>query len=251
MLKSESVVADRVSYKQDGQEFESVLLTRGAAYDAHTLMLLVPNFTGMNTRAVDRGKQFAEVDRDVFVVDIYGAGTRPKSFDEAFEAMQSLEQKPLDVRRRMIQALDVARQGFQHRHGRRPSRVAAIGFCFGGGNVLELARSGADVDAVVSIHGSLLTGLPAEMGTIKAPILIAHGAADPVVPKSHRDAIEQELTDAGAKWSMLVFGGVRHAYTDDDMPPTEASAFDAHATAQTYKALEEFIRKSSGYAESS
>ena len=94
-------------------------------------------------------------------------------------------------------------------------RRAAIGFCFGGGNVLELARDGADIAAAVSIHGDLKTAEAAKPGAVKAALLVTHGAPDPVVPKADRDAFEAEMEAAGAKWQMLVFSGVLHAYTDE------------------------------------
>ena len=92
----------------------------------------------------------------------------------------------------------------------RLSRQAAAGLCFGGGNVLELARTGADVKAVVCLHGDLLTPTPARAGEIKAAVCVLHGSADPVVPKKDRDAFEAEMEASGAKWQMLVFGGLLH-----------------------------------------
>src|SRR5690606_13034635 len=93
-------------------------------------------------------------------------------------------------------------------------RVLAAGFCFGGGNVLELARSGARLDGVGTFHGDLKTRRPADPGAITCPILITLGTIDPAVPKADRDAFEEEMTEAGAKWQMLLFSGVVHSFTD-------------------------------------
>jgi dienelactone hydrolase len=106
-------------------------------------------------------------------------------------------------------------------------RRAAVGFCFGGGNVLELARDGADLAAAVSIHGDLKTALPAEQGRVKAALLVVHGAPDPVAPKADRDAFEAEMNAAGAKWQMVVFSGV--------------AAWDEPATRQTYALTHQFL----------
>jgi dienelactone hydrolase len=118
---------------------------------------------------------------------------------------------------------------------------AAVGFCFGGGNVLELARDGADLAAAVSIHGDLKTALPAGKGTIKAALLVAHGAPDPVAPKADRDAFEAEMNAAGAKWQMLVFSGVLHAYTDQGADVPGVAAWDEPATRQTYALTHQFL----------
>jgi len=120
-------------------------------------------------------------------------------------------------------------------------RRAAIGFCFGGGNVLELARDGADLAAAVSIHGDLKTAAPAQPGAIKAALLVAHGAPDPVAPKADRDAFEQEMDAAGAKWQTLVFSGVLHAYTDQGADVPGVAAWNEPACRQTYALTHQFI----------
>jgi dienelactone hydrolase len=120
-------------------------------------------------------------------------------------------------------------------------RRAAVGFCFGGGNVLELARDGADLAAAVSIHGDLKTALPAGKGTIKAALMVAHGAPDPVAPKADRDAFEAEMDAAGAKWQMVVFSGILHAYTDQDADVPGVAAWDEPATRQTYALTHQFL----------
>ena len=107
------------------------------------------------------------------------------------------------MRRRIAAALDTLTREADRRAIGDISRRAAIGFCFGGLNVLDLARTGADVQAVVSMHGTLATPQPAKRGDIKAAVLAVHGAADPVAPKAERDAFEAEMTEAGARWALL------------------------------------------------
>ncbi len=106
----------------------------------------------------------------------------------------------LERRRRIVAALETLRAESRKRGIGDLSRQAAAGFCFGGGNVLELARTGADVKAVVCLHGDLLTPIPARAGEIKAAVCVLHGSADPVVPKKDRDAFEAEMEASGAKW---------------------------------------------------
>jgi dienelactone hydrolase len=105
---------------------------------------------------------------------------------------------------------------------------------------LELARDGADLAAAVSIPGDLKTALPAEKGRVKAALLVAHGAPDPVTPKADRDAFEADNA-AGAKWQMVVFSGVLHAYTDQGADVPEIAAWDEAATRQSYALTHQFL----------
>ena len=121
------------------------------------------------------------------------------------------------------------------------TRRAAIGFCFGGLNVLDLARTGADVQAVVSMHGTLSTPQPAKQGDIKAAVLAVHGAADPVAPKAERDAFEAEMSAAGARWALLTFGNVVHAFTDPKENMPGVSVYNEPATRHGYALAHVYI----------
>src|SRR5262249_32458752 len=118
---------------------------------------------------------------------------------------------------------------------------AAVGFCFGGGNVLELARDGTDLHAVVAIHSDLKTEAPARAGDVKAKLLVIHGTPDPVVPKADRDAFEAEMDAAGAKWQMLLFSGILHAYTDEDSNMAGVAIYCENASRPTYARTHGFI----------
>jgi dienelactone hydrolase len=122
------------------------------------------------------------------------------------------------------------------------TRRAAIGFCFGGLNVLDLARTGADVQAVVSMHGSLSTPQPAKQGEIKAAVLAVHGAADPIAPKAERDAFEAEMEAAGARWALVTWGsGVVHAFTDVGVNVPGIAVYDEAVTRHAYATAHAFI----------
>ncbi len=122
------------------------------------------------------------------------------------------------------------------------SKKAAVGFCFGGGNVLELARSGADLDAVVCLHGDLATTMPAKKGDIKAAVFVIHGSKDPVSGKADRNALEDELDGAGANWQMLDFGGRLHSFAEEETDMPGVAKYDAGAAHQTYRMLDDFIQ---------
>jgi dienelactone hydrolase len=107
--------------------------------------------------------------------------------------------------------------------------------------IITYSRDGADIAAAVSIHGDLKTAAPAQKGAVKAALLVAHGAPDPVVPKADRDAFEAEMDAAGAKWQMLVFSGILHAYTDEGIHVPGVAAWDEPATRTTYALTHQFI----------
>ena len=122
------------------------------------------------------------------------------------------------------------------------SKKAAVGFCFGGGNVLELARSGTALDAVVSLHGDLQTTLPAKAGDIKAAVFVIHGSKDPVAPKADRDALEAEMDGVGANWQLLDFGGRLHSFAEEETMMKGVAEYHAGAAHQTYRMLNDFIQ---------
>jgi dienelactone hydrolase len=195
---------------------------------------------GMTDRAIQRGELVAANRYVVFVADMYGAGTRPADFSEAAGLANPLRADAIEQRRRVKAAFETM-IGQAKKRNLIDDRRAAVGFCFGGGNVLELARDGTDLAAAISIHGDLKTALPAGKGMIKAALLVAHGAPDPVAPKADRDAFEAEMNAAGAKWQMLVFSGVLHAYTDQGADVPGVAAWDEPATRQTYALTHQFL----------
>jgi len=203
-------------------------------------VLLAPNWIGMTDHAIQRGELVAANRYVVFVADMYGAGTRPADFGEAAALANPLRADAIEQRSRVKAAFETMIAQAQKR-SLIDDRRAAVGFCFGGGNVLELARDGADLAAAVSIHGDLKTALPAGKGTIKAALLVAHGALDPVAPRADRDAFEAEMNAAGAKWQMVTFSGVLHAYTDQGADVPGIAAWDEPATRQTYALAHQFL----------
>ena len=126
-----------------------------------------------------------------------------------------------------------------------PKRLAAIGFCFGGTTVLELAYSGADLAGVVSFHGGLPRPQPGDLQRLKAKILVLHGADDPHVPAAGITAFEQAMRQAGADWQMVFFGGAVHGFTNPAAGDNQASgvAYDARAARRSWRCMQEFFRE--------
>jgi dienelactone hydrolase len=203
-------------------------------------LLMAPNWMGMTDGAIERGRLIAAGRYVVFVADMYGAGTRPANFAEAADLANPLRADAIEQRKRIRAAFE-AMIAEGEKRALIDERRAAVGFCFGGGNVLELARDGADIAAAVSIHGDLKTALQARKGAVKAALLVAHGAPDPVAPKVDRDAFEAEMDTAGAKWQMVLFSGVLHAFTDQGADVPGVAAWDEPAARQTYALMHQFL----------
>lgn len=232
--------SETIAYQLGSQAFSGALVYDRAVTRRRPALVMAPNWMGVTDAAIERARLVAGDRYVVLVADLYGAGRRPKDFVEAAAFSEPLKSDAAEARRRMRAALDaLAVEG-----GRRQiidDNRAAIGFCFGGGNAFELARDGAGLHAAVSIHGDLKTHAPAGRGTVRAPLLVLHGSADPVVPKAHRDAFEAEMDAAGARWEMLLFSGVLHAYTDVGTDVPGIAKYDEHATRHSYALMHQFL----------
>lgn len=144
--------------------------------------------------------------------DMYGPDIQNGEPGASHLAYGEMHARPGTVRSRALAWLDAVRA----HPGVDPKRLAAIGYCFGGHCVLELARAGADLQAVVSYHGTLQTHAKAEAGVPKCEIVAYCGAQDPFAPMADIDALRQELIDAGARYQITVFGEAAHSFTDPD-----------------------------------
>src|SRR5262249_38751602 len=145
------------------------------------------------------------------------------------------------MRRRIAAALDTLTRKSDRRAIGDISRRAAMGFCFGGLNVLDLARTGADVQAVVSMHGTLTTPQPAKRGEVKAVVLAVHGAADRVAPRAGRDVLEGEMRAAGACGALPTFGDVSPAFPAPQANVPGRAVYDEPATRHGYALAHAFI----------
>lgn len=232
--------AEIIKYPMGALTAEGALIYDENVSGKRPALLMAPNWMGMTNDAMERGRLIAASRYVVFVADMYGAGTRPANFAEAADLADPLRADAVEQRKRIRAAFEAMIAEGQRRT-LIDERRAAVGFCFGGGNVLELARDGADIAAAVSIHGDLKTALQARKGAVKAALLVAHGAPDPVAPKVDRDAFEAEMDAAGAKWQMVLFSGVLHAFTDQGADVPGVAAWDEPAARQTYALMHQFL----------
>lgn len=204
---------DYIDYQDGDDVFEGYFAWDETLSDQQPVVLIAHDWAGRRELACSAAESMVDLGYAGFAVDIYGKGIFGKDADTAGNSalmMPYVEDRAL-LRQRMLAALNAVRT-----LGRIDvSKVAAIGYCFGGMAVLELARSGADIDGVVSVHGLLGHGeIPSEK--VLAKVLCLHGHDDPMGPPDQVLAFESEMTAQKADWQMHIFGGTSHAFTNPD-----------------------------------
>ena len=207
-----------VDYKQGATLLEGYMAYDDSFKGQRPGILVVHEWKGLNDYAKRRADMLARLGYIAFAADIYGKGIRPETIAEAGALAGKYKADRALLRARVNVALDVLK-AIPHVD---VSRLAAIGYCFGGSAVLELARSGADVKGVVSFHGGLSSPTPQDAKNIKARILVLHGAADPFVNADEVAAFEKEMTDAKVNYRLIKYPGARHGFTNPDnknVPP--------------------------------
>jgi dienelactone hydrolase len=224
---------EKVPYA-DGETALTGLLSRPAG-KPRAAIVVYPTIMNQEGVVLEKAASLAGHGYLAFMADFYGRN--PANFEQSREFAAEIRPQPQDFRRRVRQAI-AAVAGLPEAEG---LPLAAIGFCMGGGAVLELAREGAPFVAVVSFHGLLTTDLPAEPGKVGARILICHGDADPAVPRSHVTAFWEEMDAAGADWHFHAYSGVKHGFTNPAPPLNPAVAYDGSADRQSWAAMFELF----------
>jgi dienelactone hydrolase len=198
------------------------------------------NGWGLNDYAKRRVEQLAELGYVAFAADIYGEGRIAVDIEEARQLSGTYKgDRPL-FRARVAAGLETLKA----QPSVDPARVAAIGYCFGGTAVLELARGGAEVAGVVSFHGGLDSPTPEDAKNIRAKVLVLHGADDPLVPPAEVLAFEEEMRQGGVDWQLISYGGAVHGFTNPasgDDPSGRGVAYNAVADARSWAAMRQFF----------
>jgi dienelactone hydrolase len=234
-----SIQGTSVQYKDGKDTLKGYL-----AYDAdlkgkRPTVLIVHEWKGLDDYAKKRARQLAERGYLAFAVDIYGDGQVLKTVEDAAKMSSAYKSNPKKLRGRIQAAYDFIKSNPQF----DSQRVAAIGYCFGGTTVLEWARAGAKVDGVVSFHGGLKTDLPAKKSSVRAKVLVLHGAEDPYVPEAELVSFENEMRKANADWQLVKFGGAVHGFSRSDAGRNTKSgyAYDKKADARSYEMMLQFF----------
>jgi dienelactone hydrolase len=235
------VMTQTVEYRQDGTVMRGFLAYDDGLKGKRPGVLVVHEWWGLNDFARDRALKLAGLGYVALAADMYGNGVITSNPEEAGKLAGALTGNPDLLRARAQAALKVLATDPRV----DPRRLAAIGFCFGGTTVLELAYSGADLAGVVSFHGGLPRSQPGDLQRLKAKILVLHGADDPHVAPADITAFEQAMRQAGADWQMVFFGGAVHGFTNPAAGDNKASgvAYDARAARRSWRCMQEFFRE--------
>lgn len=207
-----AVVVKPHAYEIDGEAFEGLIIYDDAVTTPRPGLMMVPNWLGVTERSAEKAARAAGDKYVVFMADMYGKSVRPSNPDEAKAAATSVRSDRALMRKRAQAAVKAFEA--QSVVPVDTAKMAAIGFCFGGGAVLELARSGAELDAFISFHGNLDTPNPDDAKQIKAPVLVLHGADDPAVPQEQVDGFVAEMKATDVDWQLVSYGNAVHSFTD-------------------------------------
>jgi dienelactone hydrolase len=233
------LVKKPIEYKQGDATLKGYLVYDDKVPEKRPGVVLVPEWWGLNDYVKGRAEQIAQLGYVALAADIYGDGHVTTDPNEAGKLAGKFRSDRNLLRARTQAALDTLKARPQV----DPSKTAAIGYCFGGTAVLELARSGADVNGVVSFHGGLDAPMPAKKGDVKAKILILTGGDDPFAPKEQVQAAEKEFKDAGAEVKVVTYPGAVHAFTNPnaDKVGIKGIGYNKEADEKSWEEMKNFF----------
>ena len=230
-----------VSYKADGLLMQSHLYFVDGA-SGQPGILVFPEAFGLSQHAKNHAERLAGLGYIALACDLHGEGKLFADLKSVSGILEGLRSEPVHIRARAKAGLDalIARREVDS------SKIAAIGYCFGGTMALELARSGEPIAGVVGFHSSLATVAPQDARNFKGKVLVCIGADDPVIPLQQRIDFEKEMREGGVDWQMDLYGGVRHSFTNPDADAagrTEISRYDAKAAGRSWATMRAFLEE--------
>jgi dienelactone hydrolase len=206
------IITKEISYKQGDTVMKGLVAYDDAIEGKRPGVLVVHEWWGLNAYARKRARMLAELGYTALAVDMYGDGKTASHPEDAGKFSKAVGGNlPLAKAR-----FDAAVETLKQQDTVEPDHIAAIGYCFGGGILLNMARLGTDIDGIVSYHGSLATSNPAKKGDIKTRIRVFNGADDPFVKAEHVEAFKQEMEAAGVDYKLVNYPGAKHSFTNPD-----------------------------------
>ena len=245
-----TIKTEEITYEANGTTMKGLLAYDASNDELRPGVLVVHEWWGHNAYARKRARQLAEMGYVALAVDMYGDGKTADHPGDAQKFATAVFSNLDDAQARFV----AAKQALVDHPMTDSTRTAAIGYCFGGGIVLNMARRGVFIDAVASFHGSLDAPAPAQPGTVKARVLVLHGAADPFVSADAVEAFKKEMDAAKVDMEFVAYDGVKHSFTNPDADkfgtqfklPLE---YNEAADLDSWSRLEKFLATTFGDAE--
>jgi dienelactone hydrolase len=237
-----SIEGREVQYTSGGTTLKGYLAFDSGISGKRPAVLVVHEWWGLNDYARRRARMLAEMGYTALAVDMYGDGKQATHPDDAGKFSSEL-MKNFDVAKaRFMAAMDFLKK----QPTVDPDRIAAIGYCFGGGVVLNMARQGVDLRGVASFHGGLAAVKPATSGSVKAKVLVLHGADDKFTTPEQINAFKKEMKDAGADFRFIAYPGAVHSFTNPDADDLGKKfnlplAYNGEADKKSWEELRKFL----------
>ncbi len=234
-----AIHTETVDYREGNVILEGYLAYDDSTTNQRPGILIVHQWMGITDYEEMRAKMLAQMGYVAFCADIYGKGNMPTNLKEAGALAGKYKSDRQLLRARVNAGLDELKSN----EFVDPNRVAAIGYCFGGTTVIELARSGAQLNGVVSFHGGLDSPTPADGKNIKCKVLALAGANDPLQKPDDLAAFEKEMRDANVDWQIVFYGGAVHAFTQPfvDKLNLPALKYNEKADKRSWQAMKDFF----------
>ncbi len=224
-----------INYQCGDQEYRAFVAN--PEKESAPLILIAPSWAGRDDFVEKKAIELAEEGYVAMAVDMYGDAKVGTSTEEN----QSLMTPLVEDRQKLKSVINSALEAGKEIEGVDSSKIAAIGYCFGGLVVLDLARSGSDINGVVSFHGLLMGSDIADNG-IKAKVLVLHGERDPMVPLSMVDDFQKEMTEAEADWQLHSYGNTYHAFTNQEAnDPNLGTQYNKNADRRSWQSMMNFF----------
>lgn len=236
------VISKEVNYDVDGTTFTGYFAYDNEIEGERPGVLVVHEWWGHNDYARQRADMLAEMGYAAFALDMYGSGKLAEHPDTAKAFMTAVVSQPEQA----VKRFDAATELLKQQSVVRDDSIAAIGYCFGGAVVLNMARAGKDLKGVVSFHGSLGTQSPAQPGDITAKIQVYNGADDPFVPAEQVEGFKKEMDAADVDYKLVNFAGAQHSFTNPGADKVAEQfgmplAYDQSADETSWTGMQEFF----------
>jgi len=241
---ADSIVGQEITYNAGGTILKGYIAYDKAIEGKRPGVLVVHEWWGHNDYARERARQLAKMGYTALAVDMYGDGKQAAHPDDAkkfaMEVMGNMDEEK--------SRFEAGMKALEKQPTTDPAKIAAIGYCFGGGVVLEMARAGLDLRGVASFHGMLGTEHPAQKGAVKAKILVLQGEADPFVPHEQVEAFKKEMAAAEAPVEYHGYPGAKHAFTNPGATDLGKKfelplAYDEEADKASWAELDGFLKR--------